>query len=411
MITKAITSNATYDNKISIILPKFNQNQFDADICGPIYYSNIKNQGNVVYVDHENNQISKPIVLGYMQKQHNSDYCDINMSDIDIKKSAKINSLSTIGNSITYNNLKCLEHSKSNIQANLDVIKDNKLYESNLKMNKQLKNIKNNDTKLDSIQLSIDSSYEVITNIENELGDINSTNAETICGINNILTSDADKLNKKLGSISDDSNVIDLITTLDGDLDNLSKKIDKKLVEMASSQEDDITTTVDGTDTYFEYDPDKTKIENMISYGLAIANNNYYIYGTGAIRDFGYREVNGKKYKCLDCASFIWYCIKNGGWPIDKYTSAYGFGVRDLEKILKGKMGWSKFDKLDQIRAGDVLWSTNHGHTELAIGNGQRVGAHYHDPSNPAQDISIRNGLNTGQGSSQFNCYFRPPAK
>ena len=85
----------------------------------------------------------------------------------------------------------------------------------------------------------------------------------------------------------------------------------------------------------------------------------------------GYSQPNRDKGVDYDCASLVWYALKNAGLDVGSVP----FGTADMDPVMR-KAGFSVIDASDssQVQAGDVLW--RQGHTEIAMGGGRYVGAH-----------------------------------
>lgn len=122
--------------------------------------------------------------------------------------------------------------------------------------------------------------------------------------------------------------------------------------------------------------------------------------------------VNGITY--YDCSSFIFYALKNGGFPV----SGSAFTTRSMIPILLN-LGFTEKPIGGEWVAGDILWRS--GHTEMVyqggIAQGYTMGAHtdefplaeqvsiYTSPS-PAGDwqrlFRYGNGATGGYGSSLY---------
>ena len=85
----------------------------------------------------------------------------------------------------------------------------------------------------------------------------------------------------------------------------------------------------------------------------------------------GYSQPNRDKGVDYDCASLVWYALKNAGLDVGSVP----FGTADMDPVMR-KAGFSVIDASDssQVQAGDALW--RQGHTEIAMGGGRYVGAH-----------------------------------
>ena len=101
------------------------------------------------------------------------------------------------------------------------------------------------------------------------------------------------------------------------------------------------------------------------------------------------QTVNGITY--YDCSSFVWYCLKNGGFPSED-LGTYPFVTYSYSepKILE-KLGWTRLNaSTEKWLAGDILLgnygthggTTDYQHTEMVYkgtdttGQGYTMGAH-----------------------------------
>lgn len=105
-------------------------------------------------------------------------------------------------------------------------------------------------------------------------------------------------------------------------------------------------------------------IENAINFCVDIANDNAH----------GYDQTNrwGPDY---DCSSLIITAFQNAGCPVKSNGASYT-GDMETAFIKSGFISIPYSSSMEFVR-GDVLW--REGHTEMYIGNGQRVGAHINE--------------------------------
>ena len=76
----------------------------------------------IVYVDFEENDMSRPVVMGLLYRQGgNVSLLDATVNNLQVVSSAKLPYESTIG-SVTENELSNLRYTSSNIQAQLDIL-------------------------------------------------------------------------------------------------------------------------------------------------------------------------------------------------------------------------------------------------------------------------------------------------
>ena len=132
------------------------------------------------------------------------------------------------------------------------------------------------------------------------------------------------------------------------------------------------------------------------------------------------KTINGITY--WDCSSFIWGALRAGGYDMPEYP--FTTGNDDTDSYVYAELGCllragftlvgnfypGSMPESFELKNGDVLlrgasyWggagyndgraddSNLYGHTEMVYDGAQRkvMGAHYHDASNPEQDVSIR---------------------
>lgn len=94
--------------------------------------------------------------------------------------------------------------------------------------------------------------------------------------------------------------------------------------------------------------------------------------GIAADNSHGYDQTNrdGPDY---DCSSLLWHGLHYAGFDVG--TSA--FRTYTMRPILQAA-GWSQTPlDLASLQRGDILWRT--GHTEVYVGQQQRLGAHLNE--------------------------------
>lgn len=135
MITKGIVEEVITQYKIKVRAPMLDridmvglstsaENLNIATICSlPNLDMNIK-VGDVVFIGFEDNDYSKPIVLGTLYRSAASDtYCDLILNSLNIVTEANLPAMTSIGN-ITPDNIKCLENLTTNIQDQINILTD-----------------------------------------------------------------------------------------------------------------------------------------------------------------------------------------------------------------------------------------------------------------------------------------------
>lgn len=136
-----------------------------------------------------------------------------------------------------------------------------------------------------------------------------------------------------------------------------------------------------------ETSPQKSKVEAMLVWALAIAEDDSH----------GYSQANryGPDY---DCTSFVCTALMEGGFPLDHYLSTGGM-IAELPE-----MGFTVYRKgAVEPQRGDILVKLGE-HAEICMGEGGCVAAH--------QDYDGRSGDRTGHeidyrtGDAAYGCPF-----
>ena len=108
------------------------------------------------------------------------------------------------------------------------------------------------------------------------------------------------------------------------------------------------------------------KIDNMVARALAIANDNSH----------GYSQANrwGPDY---DCSSMMYECAHHAGYNIGRGPDATRYTGTMKRDFMNAGFTAIPFNQvgLGGLKRGDILLNEVH-HTEMALGNGQFVGAH-----------------------------------
>lgn len=132
MITKAIVEAIVDTYSFRVRIPVINRSK-DAALHTPteeLYISSIctvagcipnVRVGDIVYVSFEDNDLSRPVILGYLYKDSYGDtLCDFEIGNLTVDGSAHLSKDTSIGN-VTPSEISFLEGTKSNIQWQLDL--------------------------------------------------------------------------------------------------------------------------------------------------------------------------------------------------------------------------------------------------------------------------------------------------
>ena len=86
----------------------------------------------------------------------------------------------------------------------------------------------------------------------------------------------------------------------------------------------------------------------------------------------GYSQPNRGGDPDYDCSSFVWAALRHAGFDVGSSP----FNTDGMDSVLKAA-GFERSDFRDvaSLQAGDVVWAD--GHTEIYMGDGEFVGAHW----------------------------------
>lgn len=131
-----------------------------------------------------------------------------------------------------------------------------------------------------------------------------------------------------------------------------------------------------------------------VQWALNIAADNSHGYSQS--------NRNGPDY---DCSSLVYYALKNSGFPVETVSSG-AWTVASMDGCIN-RLGFTKFaiTSVAQLQPGDILITSDLGHTEIYIGNGQTVGAHQGSTDGLGMyGNGERQGDQTGNEISVSNC-------
>lgn len=213
MVTKALIEKVLSKNEIKIRIPVLDKIEtsdisvpYDllptATICSlPNFSYNLK-QGDIVYVEFEDNDMGKPVILGL---QKNS------TTKIDgFSQSLSVSGLSKIANIVSIGNIKSseilfLDGLDRNVKDSLDEYK--KQAEEIDKTNKNnLEILDENTTKLYDSFSSIDNINKSISNIKKQIKNIEKSES--------LVESNITTLNNKIGNIQNEGTIADILKSL-----------------------------------------------------------------------------------------------------------------------------------------------------------------------------------------------------
>lgn len=231
MITKAtvesILNDKTYQVRIPII-DKTKKSSLTNNILSTAVISSQINcplnfrVGDVVFVDFEENNYNRPVILGSLYTGSNSKTKPtVNLNSLEVTESATLSNSVTIGKDIKYENILSLKNSKESIQKQLNETAD-KLseYKQELEDKATLASLQYTSIKeATSLTEKID---EYLTKIASVIGDVTDSTETTIYGKLNCLSADIDDMLKKVGTIDKDTTFFNRLQDLESRLSILS---------------------------------------------------------------------------------------------------------------------------------------------------------------------------------------------
>ncbi len=135
---------------------------------------------------------------------------------------------------------------------------------------------------------------------------------------------------------------------------------------------------------------------SIVDCAIAIANDDSHGYSQSTADGGSGRGFNPD----VDCSSFVYYTLLQAGYTTDQLGNS-PFTTYDMAGILTSA-GFTSFAFTGDegaLQAGDILLRSDH--TEIYIGNGQRVGAHSNYDGSPGdssgREVSITSGIGSWQ--------------
>lgn len=133
MITKGIIENIIDATHVKVRMPVIDglkgikqstPTEFlsEATICALPNSNNNIQEGDIVFIGFEDNDIGKPIILGHLFKE-SSTYIDLTLRNLQVNSTCTLPAETSIGN-ITPTLIKMLNGATSNIQGQLDELKE-----------------------------------------------------------------------------------------------------------------------------------------------------------------------------------------------------------------------------------------------------------------------------------------------
>lgn len=401
MIVKAIIESKISKNKYKVRVPILDKikgaslgsdNLSIADICLSVNSDLNFNINDVVYLNYENNDKSKPVIIGCLSKNNKSNFI---FDSLIINNFAKLSNNIKIGD-ITYKELSCLIGSNDLIEDQIISLNNNLLeIENDLKENNNNINTINNNINninLDNEQIDLN-----ILNINSTIGDIDSSANNSFYGRYNDLLEKSNKLSNFVGKSDTtlSSTIENLITRLI-DLSNYAAEQVNHTEEINNSQSNDYTYYDDNTaETIEELEEINESIWSNSSEFKDIINalrrkfpdgkywNHSPRQGNTASNNInnqdGYTDTPCPKHH--NCGTSTQTCngyAPNGvetSWQCMGYANKCGYDVTGYDPEWSSM--WKKTtdsNDLKKLKGGDIIRYKNDGHSIYVIAvNGSTI--------------------------------------
>ncbi len=231
MITKAtvekVLNDKTYQVRIPII-DKAKKSSLTNNILSTAVISSQINcplnfrVGDIVFVDFEEDNYNKPVILGSLYTGTNTKTKPtVNLNSIKVTDSAILSKSTAIGNNIKYENILSLKDSKESIQKQLNETAST-LSEYKEKIEDEATLISLQYTSIKDATSLVEKIDEYLKNIATVIGETTDSTETTIYGKLNCLSADIDNMLKKVGTIDENTNFFDRIQDLESRLSILS---------------------------------------------------------------------------------------------------------------------------------------------------------------------------------------------
>jgi hypothetical protein len=382
LIVKAIIDSKVADNRYRIRVPVYDKikssslssdNLSIADVCSPVNCDLNLNINDVVYVSYENNDRSKPVIIGSLSNNSRSNYT---LNSLTVSNFAKLPSNIKIGN-ITYKELSCLINLNDNLENQLlSINNDLDNTEQSIKDNVVNKDTMNdNIIKLDRNKKSIDSN---VAYLDKTIGSINDNSKASFYGKYNDLIENSNKISNFVGSSNGtlSESIENLITRLIT-LRDYTPPIETEETVLDNSLSETIYEESSNQNAY----SDSSKFKDVINaLRRKFPNGKYWnhsprqgnLSSNGLNNQDGYTDTPCPRHG--NCGTNTQTC--NGyapsnfetSWQCMGYANKCGYDVTgyDPEKSSTWKKTTNS-DYLKSVKGGDIIRYKNDGHSIYVI--------------------------------------------
>lgn len=382
MIVKAYIESILDNGRYKIRIPTIDKVQNSslsidslsvAEVCSVINNGLSLNLNDVVYVDFENDDKSKPVIIGCLSKSGiESSY---ELDSLKVSDTANLPSNISIGD-ISYSELSCLigttgniEEQLSSIESSIDGINNNLI-----KLNNTIENIDSDINNINLKQLSSKIEY-----IDDSIGKEQDKNNETFYGKYNDLIEKSSKIENFIGTPSKAISlaVDELLTRLISLTDN---------TPISSSEDSDLSSTIFDEENNYNYaNSDDFKdiikaLRDKFPHGKywnhsPIQGNTSY---NGKNNQDGWTNIPCPKHG--NCGTSSQTCngyAPNGletSWQCMGYAYKCGFDVTGFDPQTSSMWKYTEnSDYLRNLKAGDIVRYKNGGHSIYVIDVNENV--------------------------------------
>ncbi len=400
MIVKAIVESKISKNRYKVRVPILDKikgaslssdNLSIADICLSIDSELNFSNNDIVYLNYENNDKSKPVIIGCLSKNNKSSYT---FNSLIVDNFAKLPSNIKIGD-ITYKELSYLIGSSDLIEDQLISLKDDILeIENNLKENYD--DVDTIDENINNIELDNEKIELNISNIDSIIGDVDSSTNDSFYGRYNDLLEKSNRLSNFVGkSDTTLSSTIENLMTRLIDLSNYTVEQASRTEEIDDSQSTDYIDNNNNAETIEELEEanediwsNSSEFKDVINaLRRKFPNGKYWNHSprqgntsfNGINNQDGYTDTPCPRHH--NCGTSTQTC--NGyapnsyetSWQCMGYANKCGYDVTGYDPEWSSM--WKKTtnsNDLKNLKGGDIIRYKNDGHSIYVIAvNGNTI--------------------------------------